>query len=150
MLESPISGRPVTGSSHDGPGTGLPTFPAPGDTADDARRLLRQYGVSGQLEPQALLRSIAEIFNHWTLTDEQHRHLLVQILTCEDIQVLNCDIDALGREVLRLGVEERGYRPGGAILVSMRTHRIVGYELVRRVRRYSRPRLLEFRLWGWS
>jgi hypothetical protein len=126
---------------------GIPRCRLPHATREGIDRLLFDYGFHLQAAGHELVKIISRIFQHWTLPDEHHALMLQRVLLAEELLILDTVTDMTGREVLRLGREPSTEAPTDMLLVSHRTHRIVGQE---RATGCLADQVVRFRLWDFG
>ncbi|WP_241160428.1 hypothetical protein [Microbacterium sp. Y-01] len=124
----------------------------PGDTRDDMVAMLRAFGMPADPTGLDVESAFTTALDQWTLTDAQHRELL---LLMEDAG----GGDALGDTTDRLGRPVSGIRftaPDGAfsdvVLVSLDTGRIVGVErtVLEADDVYPAGAVISYRMWDVS
>lgn len=105
----------------------------PGDSYDDMRAVLTAFGVPETPSASEVVIGINDLFTIWTMTNDQHRHLLSMLRETADLEVVGDATDRAGRPVIVLGADSTlnpDYRH--LVLISQETGRIVGKEDVRR------------------
>ncbi|KJQ55542.1 hypothetical protein [Microbacterium sp. SA39] len=105
-----------------------PWLSVPGESADDMVAILRAFGMPEQPTAFDVQTAMTWVLGQWTLTNAQHRELLVLLEDAGGGDALGTSTDRLGRPVTGI----RTLSPDGAVsdlvLVSLDTGRIVGVE----------------------
>lgn len=105
-----------------------PWLTVPGESADDMVAILRAFGMPEHPTAFDVQTAITWVLGQWTLTNAQHRELLVLLEEAGGGEALGTSTDRLGRPVTGI----RTLSPDGAVsdlvLVSLDTGRIVGVE----------------------
>lgn len=105
-----------------------PWLTEPGDSADDMVAILRAFGMPEQPTAYDVETAITWVLGQWTLTNAQHRELLVLLEEAGGGEALGTSTDRLGRPVAGIRIISPDGAVSDLVLVSLETGRIVGVE----------------------
>ncbi len=131
---APAAGTLLSDVTFSAGGYESPIAEIPGNSAADVAALLSAYWHPIADSPSAseIMTTTAGVLGSWTLTDEQHAHILDMILDAPGATVAGTAVDRAGREVTVIAADST-INPDFRVhlLVSNETGRIVGTEDVR-------------------
>jgi len=131
-LRAPEPGAVLFDTTYPPGGIDSPIAEVPGDSVADVKRLLEAYWTSDRPSASDVIVALSSAFSQWTLTNEQHAHILDLIDSSGGAEVAGTAQDRAGREVTVVAVDSTSnpdYRH--LLLISNSTGRIVGVEDVR-------------------
>ncbi|QNA92807.1 MULTISPECIES: hypothetical protein [unclassified Microbacterium] len=105
-----------------------PWTAVPGETRDDMVAMLRAFGMPEDPTAYEVEMAFAAVLDQWTLTDAQHRELLLLLEEAGGGDALGTSTDRLGRTVTGVRVQSPDGAVSDLVLVSRDTGRIVGVE----------------------
>lgn len=105
-----------------------PWLTEPGESADDMVAILRAFGMPERPTAYDVETAITSVFGQWTLTNAQHRELLVLLEEAGGGEALGTSTDRLGRPVTGIRIMSPDGAVSDLVLVSLETGRIVGVE----------------------
>ncbi|MEU4015580.1 hypothetical protein AB0E56_09960 [Microbacterium sp. NPDC028030] len=105
-----------------------PWTAVPGETRDDMIAMLRAFGMPEDPTAYEVEMAFTTILDQWTLTDAQHRELLLLLEEAGGGDALGTSTDRLGRAVTGVRVQSPDGAVSDLVLVSRDTGRIVGVE----------------------
>lgn len=128
---------------------GTPVVELPGSSREDVLALLTAFGLPASPTASDVVQAMTSVFDHWTLTNEQHAQLISILVDTRGLTVLGTGEDRAGRRVV--GVEMTSFFPGivDLVLISAETGRIVGVESKRVTPDGNVPAgaVISYRLW---
>lgn len=112
-----------------GPGEfATPWTSVPGETRDDMVAMLSAFGMPENPTAYDVEMALTAVLGQWTLTDAQHRELLLLLEDAGGGDALGTSTDRLGRAVTGIRVQSPDGAVSDLVLVSLDTGRIVGVE----------------------
>ena len=131
---APAEGSQLSETTYPAGGFGSPIDHIPGNTEADVRELLSAYWSPVAADPSAsdIITAVSNAFGSWTLTDEQHAHILTMLSTAPGATVAGTAVDRAGRDATVIAPDSTtnpDFRQ--FLLISNETGRIVGTENVR-------------------
>jgi hypothetical protein len=131
---APAAGSQLSETTYPAGGFGSPIDHIPGNTEADVRELLSAYWSPVAADPSAsdIITAVSNAFGSWTLTDEQHAHILTMLASAPGATVAGAAVDRAGRDVTVIAADSTtnpDFRQ--LLLISNETGRIVGTEDVR-------------------
>jgi hypothetical protein len=105
-----------------------PWTTVPGETRDDMVAMLRAFGMPEEPTAYDVEMAFTSVLGQWTLTNAQHRELLLLLEDAGGGQALGTTTDRLGRPVTGIRVQSPDGAVSDVVLVSRDTGRIVGVE----------------------
>lgn len=105
-----------------------PWTAVPGEAHDDMVAMLRAFGMPDDPTAFDVETAFTSVLGQWTLTNAQHRELLLLLEEAGGGQALGTTTDRLGRPVDGIRVQSPDGAVSDVVLVSRDTGRIVGVE----------------------
>lgn len=105
-----------------------PWLTVPGESADDMVAILRAFGMPERPTAYDVELAITSVLGQWTLTNVQHRELLLQLEQAGGGEALGTSTDRLGRPVTGIRILSPDGAVSDLVLISLETGRIVGVE----------------------
>ena len=105
-----------------------PWTAVPGETHDDMVAMLHAFGMPDDPTAFEVGAAITSVLDQWTLTDAQHRELLLLLEEADGGDALGKTTDRLGRPVTGIRLQSPDGAVSDVVLVSRDTGRIVGIE----------------------
>lgn len=105
-----------------------PWLTVPGESAADMVALLTAFGMPEQPTAYEVQSAITSVLSQWTLTNAQHKELLVLLEEAGGGEALGTSTDRLGRPVTGIRIVSPDGAASDLLLVSLDTGRIVGVE----------------------